>query len=108
MVDIVNSDNHIKLTFKDAMVIYRAEELYRQLAGQDWQCQQVAMDLSAVSEIDSTGVQLLMMIAKSTKEFGAEVELIHSQASSELFSLMHLQHHFGTAQQVGSASAKSE
>ena len=97
MVDIVEKDKTLQLTFKDAMVIYRAEEIFRQLAGLDWNRSSINIDLSAVSEIDSSGIQLLLMVAKSSRESSCEVKINHSQASSDAFQLLHLEHHFGPA-----------
>ncbi len=78
------------------LTIYRAAELKVVLqdalaAGAD-----LELDLSAVVELDSAGVQLLMLAKRSAHQAGAALRLVsHSAAVQEVFELFNLAPHFG-------------
>jgi anti-anti-sigma factor len=54
------------------------------------------IDLSGVSEIDTAGVQLLMVAKRSAQEQGRELRLVgHSPAVLEVFELLNVAAYFG-------------
>lgn len=54
------------------------------------------LDLSAVSEMDSAGLQLLFWTQRTAEEQGASFRLIaHSEAVAGVLELLHLKQHFG-------------
>ena len=78
------------------MTIYRAAELKQTLldalAGQET----LDIDLGAVTEIDTAGVQLLMLAKKTAGERQCELRLsAHSEAVTQVFELLNLATYFG-------------
>lgn len=54
------------------------------------------IDLSGVTEIDSAGVQLLVVAKRTARERGQEIQLVgHSPAVIEVFELLNLAAFFG-------------
>ncbi|MCQ8104803.1 STAS domain-containing protein [Methylomonas sp. SURF-2] len=57
---------------------------------------ELQIDLSAVSEIDSAGLQLLLLLKREANQRHIKLSLInHSQAVVEVFELLNLGNHFG-------------
>jgi anti-anti-sigma factor len=78
------------------MTIYRAAELRDVLLTALKGRRSLEIDLADVSDIDSAGVQLLMMAKQAAQAQGAELRLVrHSPAVIEVFELMDLAGHFG-------------
>ena len=78
------------------MSIYRAAELKDVLLAALQGQRVLEIDLAQVSEIDSAGVQLLMMAKQAAHAKGAELRLVHhSPAVIEVFELLDLAGHFG-------------
>ena len=81
------------------MTIYRAAELKQtlldaldSLAGQG----ALDIDLAGVTEIDTVGVQLLMLAKKTAGERQCELRLLaHSEAVTQVFELLNLATYFG-------------
>ena len=80
------------------MTIYRAAELKQTLldalalAGQG----ALDIDLAGVTEIDTAGVQLLMLAKKTAGERQCELRLGgHSEAVTQVFELLNLATYFG-------------
>lgn len=89
-----------QLRIEGEMTIYRAAELKDTLlapfgsARQD--APQIELDLSAVSDIDCAGVQLLMLAKKTAQQRHGELRLTgHSPAVVEAFELLNLSGYFG-------------
>jgi anti-sigma B factor antagonist len=75
--------------------IYRAAEL-RDLLTPHWRSPDLEMNLAAVTEMDSAGVQLLMAAKKSAAPGARALRLVnHSPAVLEVFELLDLAAHFG-------------
>lgn len=86
------------------MTIYRAAELKAQLLAAVQPRTDLEVDLSAVTEIDSAGVQVLMLAKRTARDQGGELKLsAHSPAVIEVFELLDLAAHFGDALLVPSA-----
>ena len=76
--------------------IYRADELKAALTEplQVGIC--LVVDLSSVSELDTCGLQILMLAKRTAKAVGAELQLIgHSPAVIEVFELLNMAAFFG-------------
>lgn len=84
------------LPIEGEMTIYRAAELKQTLLNALNGATSLEVDLHGVTEIDSAGIQLLML-AKATGQANAcEVKLTnHSPAVLEVFELLDLAAHFG-------------
>jgi anti-anti-sigma factor len=89
------------LRIEGELTIYRAEELCvtfkNALAGGD----DLEVDLSAVTEMDSAGVQLLIASKKAAHAMAREIHLTgHSPAVCEIFEILDLGMHLGTPSPV--------
>ena len=74
------------------MTIYRALELKEQLFPHAAVSPVAALDLSAVSEIDSAGVQLLLLAQRAARAAGHELRIVASSpAVLEVLQLMGLE-----------------
>jgi len=84
------------LSIQGEMTIYRAEELKQTLLDSLQQPGKLDIDLSGVSEIDTVGVQLLMLAKKAAQDRQSELCLIHhSPAVLDTFELLNLVGYFG-------------
>jgi len=78
------------------MTIYRAAELKGLLLGALAGQRALEIDLADVSEIDSAGVQLLVMAKQAAQAQGIELRLVrHSPPVIDVFELLDLAGHFG-------------
>ncbi len=76
--------------------IYTAAELKLGLLTQLSRHDQLVVDLSEVSEIDSAGMQLLILLKREANEKGKVLKLSgHSSATKELFELYDITALFG-------------
>lgn len=73
------------------MTIYRAAEIKQQLLGALAASSSLALDLSAVGEIDTAGVQLLMLTHREAAAAGGALTLVGvSDAVDEALTLLNL------------------
>jgi anti-sigma B factor antagonist len=80
------------LRIEGELSIYRAEELKQALLGEP---SPTEIDLSGVTEIDTAGVQLLMLAKRSAQAAQRELRLVaHSPAVSDVFELLNLSAYF--------------
>lgn len=78
------------------MTIYTALELKAPLLATLSQCAEVEIDLAGVSEIDSAGLQLLVMIKQEAKTQNKNLTISgHSPAVLEILDLCQLEGFFG-------------
>ena len=93
------------LSIEGELTIYRAAELCAVLkdalsGGGDLQ-----LNLEAVTEMDSAGVQLLMAAAKTARAAGCELRLVgHSAAVVEVFETLNLAAYFNSPLPTGSTA----
>lgn len=78
------------------MTVYHAEtlkaELMTGLAGQDV----IELDLSQVAEIDTAGIQLLMLAKRESQQMGQTLSIVaHSPAVRELIDFFNIGGYFG-------------
>lgn len=90
MLDYIENKSTLNLTFNGSMTIYQAGELAKDLSLLNWQKDRLLIDLSHVDEIDTAGIQLLMMIARSSKEFDSSVHITHGYSSQQVFETLNL------------------
>lgn len=78
------------------MTIYTALECRDLLQQALLSCDEIEIDLSSVSEVDSAGVQLLIQVKRQGAKFGKPVRLAaHSQEIAEMIDLYRLAPEFG-------------
>lgn len=84
------------LRIEGEMTIYRAAELKLTLLASLDQTEDLEINLSAVTELDSAGVQILMLTKKQAVLKRQKLRLIaHSCAVLEVFELLKLAAYFG-------------
>lgn len=91
------NDGTVQLAIKDDMTIYNAESLKETLLGYFHPgTRELQLDLSAVTEIDSAGLQLLLLLKAEAQKRGFTLRLLqHSEAVIEVFELLKLGMYFG-------------
>ncbi|WP_292936740.1 STAS domain-containing protein [Noviherbaspirillum sp.] len=100
----MNADNkrqdgarpELSLSLEGEMTIYQAAELKQLLLTSLAQCQTLEIDLSAITEIDAAGVQLLIAAKKAALAAQKDIRLAaHSAAVTEAFELLDMSAFFG-------------
>lgn len=85
-----------RLAMTQDMTIYRAAEHKEQLIGALDGADQIELDLSGVPEIDTAGLQLLILLKQEAARRGIEVRLVaHSEAVRTVIDFCHLPAAFG-------------
>jgi anti-anti-sigma factor len=83
------------LRIQDEMTIYRSAELKKSMLD-PLDRGSLEINLSGVTEIDTAGVQLLMLAKQTARQHGHELRLAgHSPAVLEVFELLNLGAWFG-------------
>ena len=84
------------LNIEGELSIYRAEELKQALLSSVARAAVLEVNLAAVTELDTAGVQLLMLAKEAAKARNSELRLVaHSPAVMEVFELINLGSYFG-------------
>ena len=84
------------ISIEGEMTIYRAAELKHMLLNDIVDQQSIEVDLSKVTEIDSAGVQLLILAKKEAQARQHKLSLVsHSTAIVDVFELLNLGAYFG-------------
>ncbi|MBF0256058.1 MAG: STAS domain-containing protein [Gammaproteobacteria bacterium] len=84
------------MSLGEEVTIYHIAQLKEDLLGKFNQSQGLELDLSGVQEMDSAGVQLLMLLKRESEEKAKPLHLInHSQPVVAIFELLDLSSHFG-------------
>lgn len=95
-IQIENTEQHCTMRVDGELTIYTAAECRQQLLDHLQQCDDLTVDLSAVSEMDSAGLQVLLVLKKQADKAGCGLQLVqHSPAVLEVFEVLDLQAHFG-------------
>jgi anti-sigma B factor antagonist len=90
------ADDTNTLALDGELTIYRAAELKPTLLDALSAARGLTLSLAAVTEIDSAGVQLLIMLKQAALAGGRTLRLVaHSQAVLEVFELLDLGAYFG-------------
>jgi anti-anti-sigma factor len=85
-----------RLAVDGDMTIYSALELKDQLLEPLTQCDSMELDLGAVSEIDSAGLQLMVLLKTEARESGKTLSITsHSPAVLDIMELCDLEGFFG-------------
>lgn len=90
------SNEPCRFAVEGEMTIYTALELKDKLLAPLAQCADLEVDLAGVSEIDSAGLQLLVMLKQEAKSQNKNLTISgHSPAVLEIFDLCQLEGFFG-------------
>jgi anti-anti-sigma factor len=91
-----SSITQVDLQIQGELSIYRADELKSALIEPLQSGVRLVVDLAAVTELDTCGLQLLMLAKRTAKAVGAELHLVdHSPAVIEVFELLNVAAFFG-------------
>jgi anti-anti-sigma factor len=86
----------VDLQIEGELNIYRAEELKRTLIEPLQAGVRLVVNLAKVTELDTCGLQLLMLAKRTAKTAHAELQLVgHSPAVLEVFELLNMAAFFG-------------
>lgn len=85
-----------RLAFDRDMTIYHAEALKSELMDTLEHHQVIELDLSRIAEIDTCGIQLLMLAKRESLKRQKELRIVaHSPAVSELMDFYNIAAYFG-------------
>ncbi len=85
-----------RMAIAQEMTIYHAEALKAELLAGLTRSEAVELDLSQVAEIDTSGIQLLMLAKRESQKQGKTLSIVaHSPAVQELFDFYNLAGFFG-------------
>ena len=86
----------VELQIEGELSIYRAHELRRALIEPLQKDMRLVVNLAGVSELDTCGLQLLMLAKRTAAKVGGELQLVaHSPAVLEVFELLNVAAFFG-------------
>ena len=85
-----------RMAIAQDMTIYHAEGLKEELLAGLTASEAVELDLSQVAEIDTSGIQLLMLVKRESQKQGKTLAIVaHSPAVQELLDFYNLAAFFG-------------
>ncbi|MGZ3236255.1 MAG: STAS domain-containing protein [Burkholderiaceae bacterium] len=89
-------DGAAVLCVEGDLAIYRASDLKKSLLNALMENDTLEVNLSAVTEIDTAGVQILIMLKQIAERKNKGLRLVaHSEAVSDVFDLLNLAPYFG-------------
>lgn len=96
-----------RLSIEGGMTIYQAAALKARLLAPVERYREVEIDLSGVAEIDSAGVQLMILAKMEATARGVALQFTgHSQAVMDALDLFNLGHYFGDPLVIQSGHAR--
>ncbi len=94
------------LRIEGEMTIYQAAEQKQTLLAALEQAEELEVDLAAVTELDTAGVQILILAKKQALATQRKLRLVaHSSAVQEVLELLNLAAYFGDPLVISSPSA---
>ena len=98
----------LRLNLAGEMTIYNAAELKPALLHALDEGKEIEIDLAGISEMDTSGVQLLMLMKREAVVAGKALKLArHSPAVLEVFELLRLGNWFGDPQLLPAGNSKT-
>lgn len=95
-VEIETEVDTCKIAIDGEMTIFEASEIYQKILGSIRNSKDIEIDLSEVSEIDTAGLQLIMVAKILNAANGGRLSLInHSKAVQDILELTNLGGFFG-------------
>ncbi|MFA7279963.1 MAG: STAS domain-containing protein [Sterolibacterium sp.] len=95
-VNVATEGNCCRIAITGEMTIGTAAELLRGLTTPLIRSEDIEMNLAAVSEIDSAGIQLMLAAKREAVAKNKTLRFVeHSQAVLDIFDLCDLAGHFG-------------
>jgi anti-sigma B factor antagonist len=104
-MDTTNANNICQLRPQGEMAIYTAAELKGSLMAALDKCRAVEIDLSEVSEMDTAGMQLLILAKREALARNIDLSIVgHSAAVIEVLDLCNMTAYFGDQVVIPSAT----
>ena len=95
-VRIEQKDDLKIVSIDGEMTIYTASEYKSQLLEQLTECHELELNLSEIEEMDTAGLQILLVLKREAEAGGCQLRMInHSRAVYEVLELLDMQNHFG-------------
>ncbi len=92
----MDKTNASKLCPQGEMTIYKAAELKSSLLSALDQCRTVEIDLSQISEMDTAGLQLLILAKREAQAKNIDLNIVgHSPAVIDVMDLCNMTAYFG-------------
>lgn len=89
-------DGVCRIEIEGEMNIHNAADIQLQLARQLDQCSEMEIDLSKVSELDSSGLQLLVLVKREAMQINKVLRLVcHSPAVIGVLDTLNIASFFG-------------
>ncbi len=85
-----------RLRIQGGLTVYEAPALYQELLDSVRRCSRVEVDLSAVDDVDTAGLQVLMICKREARRLSHELLMLaHSNAVVQTFEFLNLAAFFG-------------
>ncbi len=85
-----------RMKLSGELCIYSAAEMKDQLLEELGSCRQMEINLSEIEEIDTSGIQLLVLLKREAKASDKVLTLVsHSAATLEVLELLRMESYFG-------------
>lgn len=95
-ITVEHSDGICQMLIAGEMCIYEAHEIKDELIASVAESNELEIDLSQVSEMDSAGLQLLLLAKKMCTDSNKTLRLVsHSEAALEVIDSYHMASFFG-------------
>ena len=95
-IEIQQNHDQCRIIIDDELTIYTAAEMKENLLKALYTCRQMEVSLAGVSEIDSAGVQIILLLHREAKRLEKELFFInHSPAVVEVLELLNLVSYLG-------------
>ncbi|MDX8400232.1 MAG: STAS domain-containing protein [Gallionellaceae bacterium] len=96
MTSAISTPGHRNIVIEEDMTIYNAAAQKLMLLEALQECQQLDLDLSQVSEMDTAGFQLLLLSKREALKANKTINLTaHSKVVTELLDLYNMASYFG-------------
>jgi anti-sigma B factor antagonist len=94
-VELKKTDEGCEIVINDEMTIYTAATLKQELLEKIADCSHVDVSLAKVSEMDTSGLQLMLLLHDEAKKSGQELHFTgHSPAVIDVLETLNLVAHF--------------
>ena len=105
-IKIVQKQNKTtEITISGELTIYEARAFYEQHIKSITSQQQMNINLVKLTEIDTAGIQVLIMLMKFATEQGAQIQMIHLSSAIKQYSKMFNLHHYFPSNDDGALNA---
>ena len=96
MIQVESNNGQCSIRVESGMTIYEAQEINAKLKQHIDACEAIELNLEGVSEIDTAGVQVLLVAKRAAEKRGKVFNITsHSEAVVQVFEMLNIAHEFG-------------